>query len=195
VATVAVEPLSLAKVAILAHVLRPFPMPYPIRSGLFIFRKGYRREKLFEAGIRLVAEYTNTAVARKLFTEPVILKANQLAQSFRDYVMRAIQELEQDSRSALIVYGQMPLNRGYSYSARMSGRAVGMGVFIPTAVVIDKCELKNYEADYCHAENLDGNERIAYLVDSGLLLSVFYVFVESRSASLQIELLAKGGKV
>jgi hypothetical protein len=193
VATVAVEPLSLAKVAILAHVVKPFPMPYPIRSGLF--RKRYRRAKLFEAGIRLVAEYTNTADARKLFAEPVVVKANQLAQSFRDYVMRAIQELEQDSRNALIVYGQMPLNKGYSYSARMSGRAVGRGVFIPTAVVIDKCELKSYEADFCHAENLDGNERIAYLVDSGLLLTVFYVFVESRSAPLQIQLLARGGKV
>jgi hypothetical protein len=195
VAVVALEPLSLAKVAILAHVVKPFPMPYPIRGGLFIFRRRYRRVKLFEAGVRLVAEYTNTAVARKLFAEPVVVKANQLAQSFRDYVMRAIQELEQDSRNALIVYGQMPLNRGYSYSARMSNRAVGRGVFIPTAVVIDKCELKSYEADFCHAENLDGNERVAYLVDSGLLLTVFYVFVESRSAPLQIHLLARGGKV
>jgi hypothetical protein len=193
VAVVAVEPLSLAKVAVLAHVLKPFPMPYPIRGGLF--RRRYRRAKLFEAGIKLAAEYTNTAVARKLFAEPVVVKANQLAQSFRDYVMRAIQELEQDSRNALIVYGQMPLNKGYSYSARMSRRAVGRGVFIPTAVVIDRCELKSYEADYCHAENLDGNERVAYLVDSGLLLTVFYVFVESRSAPLQIQLLARGGKV
>jgi hypothetical protein len=193
VVAVAVEPLSLAKVAILAHVLKPFPMPYPIRSWLF--RKGYRRVKLFEAGIKLVAEHTDTASARRLFAEPAVVKANQLAQSFRDYVMKAVQELEQDSRSALIVYGQMPLNRGYSYSTRMSSRAVRRGVFIPTAVVIDRCELKNYEADYCHAENLDGNERVAYLVDSGLLLTVFYVFVESRSAPLQIQLLARGGKV
>ncbi len=62
-------------------------------------------------------------------------------------------------------------------------------------MVIDRCELKSYEADFCHAVNLDGNERVAYLVDSGLLLTVFYVFVESRSAPLQIQLLAKGGKV
>jgi hypothetical protein len=189
----ALEPLSLAKIAILAHVLKPFPMPYPIRGGLI--RKGYRRVKLFGAGTKLVAEYTNTSNARKLFTEPIIVTANQLAQTFRDYVMKTIQELEQDSRNALIVYGQMPLNKGYSYSVKMSGKAVGRGVFIPTAVAIDKCELKSYEADYCHVENLDGNERIAYLLDSGLLMTVFYVFVESRSAPLQIQLLAKGGKM
>lgn len=190
----AVEPLSLAKVAILAHVLKPFPMPYPIRGGLL--RRRYRRAKVFlEVGVKLVAEHTNTTSARKLFVEPVIVRASQLAQSFREYVMNSIGELEKDSRSALVVYGQMPLGRGYSYSIKMSSRAVARGAFIPTAVVIDRCELKSYEADFCYVENLDGNERVAYLVDSGLLLTVFYVFVESRSAPLQIQLQARGGKL
>ena len=182
----ALEPLSLAKVAILAHALKPFPMPVPIK------RKKYKKEVEFKAlgtKLRLVAVYTDTTSIRQAVFAPLILRANQLAQSFRDYVSNAINEVGQDIRRALLVYGQMPLNLGYSFSAKMSAKALrSNGVFVPTAVVLDKCELRNHDADYCHAENLDGNERIAYLVDGGLILTVFYLFIESGSTPLQIRL-------
>ena len=183
----ALEPLSLAKIAILAHVLKPFPMPVPIR------KKGYRKAVEFKAlgtKLRLVAVYTDTTSIRWMVFEPLILRANQLAQSFRDYVTNTVNEVGQDIRKALLIYGQMPLNIGYSFSAKMSAKALrrSNSVFIPTAVVLDRCELRNYEADYCYAENLDRNERVAYLVDGGLVLTAFYIFVESSSAPLQIRL-------
>jgi hypothetical protein len=182
----ALEPLSLAKIAILAHVLNPFPMPVPIK------KKKYRKAVEFKAlgtKLRLVAVYTDTTSIRWMVFEPLILRANQLAQSFRDYVTNTVNEVGQDIRKALLIYGQMPLNIGYSFSAKMSAKVLrSNSVFIPTAVVLDRCELRNYEADYCYVENLDRNERVAYLVDGGLILTVFYIFVESSSAPLQIRL-------
>lgn len=182
----ALEPLSLAKIAILAHVLKPFPMPAPIK------KKRYRKAVEFKAlgtKLRLVAVYTDTTSIRWMVFEPLILRANQLAQSFRDYVTNTVNEVGQDIRKALLIYGQMPLNIGYSFSAKMSAKVLrSNSVFIPTAVVLDRCELRNYEADYCYVENLDRNERVAYLVDGGLILTVFYIFVESSSAPLQIRL-------
>jgi len=185
VVATALEPLSLAKIAILAHALKPFPMPLPLR-------KRYRRAVEFRAygtRLRLVAVYTSSSNIRGNIFAPIILRANQLAQSFRDFVASTVNEVEQDARSVLLVYGQMPLNLGYSFSAKMSAKALrGSGIFVPTAVAIDRCELRNYEADYCHAENLDRNERVAYLVDGGLIITVFYMFAESSSAPLQIKL-------
>jgi len=161
-------------------------MPVPIK------RKKYRRTVEFKAlgtKLRLVAVYTDTTSIRQTVFAPLILRANQLAQTFRDYVTNTNNEVGQDIRRALLVYGQMPLNLGYSFTAKMSSKALrSNSVFVPTAVVLDKCELRNYDADYCHAENLDGNERVAYLVDGGLILTVFYLFVESSSAPLQIRL-------
>ena len=188
----ALEPLSLAKIAILAHVLKPFPMPVPIR------KKKYRRAALFSAfgtKLKLVAVYTSSTNARQTIFAPLILRANQFAQMFRDYVTNTINEVEQDARNVLLVYGQMPLNTGYSFTAKMSAKALKRsGVFVPTATVLDRCELRNYEADYCYAENLDRNERVAYLVDGGLVLTAFYIFVESSSAPLQIRLQTAGEK-
>ena len=182
----ALEPLSLAKVAVLAHALNPFPMPLPVR------KRRYRKAVEFRAlgtRLKLVATLISSNSVRSNIFTPIILRANQFAQSFRDYVTNTINEVEQDNRSVLLVYGQMPLNLGYSFSAKMSAKALKRGgIFVPTAVVLDRCELNNYEADYCHAENLDGNERVAYLVDGGLIITVFYMFAESSSTAMQIRL-------
>jgi hypothetical protein len=190
VAQVVAEPLTLAKIAILAHAVKPFPMPYPPPRRLL--GGGYRRKARFAVGgtvFTVEAAYLprGSAINSVLSREPVVVRASQFADEFRKKVADAVKYASGEDRPVFVVYGQMPLGKGYSFGISVSRRAA-RGRYIPTPKVIDGCRLENPEADFCYAENLDGNERLMYLVDSGLLLTVLYVFVESRSSALQLEL-------
>ena len=181
---------TLAKIALLARALGTFPLPYPLPPSARRSLGKARSVALTFGGARLYVHAfygpAATAVATVLSKPIVRVSSSAYVSSFINTVSRIASELSESASNALVVFGQAPLDLSYASALKLSN-APSSGAFLPTPRVVDRCSVVESD-DMCTAENLSGAEKLAVLVDSGLIMSVLYVFKDTPSAGLQLQL-------
>ena len=181
---------TLAKIALLARALGAFPLPYPLPLSARRSLGKVRSIALAFGGAKLYAHAfygsATTAVATVLSKPIVRVSSSTYVSSFINVVSGIASELSESASNVLVVFGQAPLDLSYASVLKLSN-ASSSGAFLPTPRVVDRCSVVESD-DMCIAENLSGAEKLAVLVDSGLIMSILYMFKDTPSSGLQLQL-------
>ena len=179
---------SLMKIALLGHALGVFPLPYPV-TGKTARELSRIRRTMFRIGSTWLYTYayygpSSTAVTQILSKPLIRIASTAYMSSFLNTVLKASSELRDLSSKVLVVFAQAPLDGSYVREVRVGSTS---GMFLPTPKVLDRCNVFGSDGT-CYEENLNGLERLAIAVDSGLIMSLLYIFIDSSSSGLQLKL-------
>jgi len=179
---------SIMKISLLARALKTFPLPYPIPHNIVRDLSKVRTVTYQVSGVRLYtyAYYGPADIATtSILSKPLArVSSTTYVSNFMSTVLKVSSELRDLTSKVLVVLGQVPLDISYFKKLVFENTS---GSFLPTPRILDKCNVVGKD-DMCYEENLNGSEKMTVLVDSGLIMSLLYVFIDTPTSGLQLKL-------